>query len=422
MSADLVSAGPAVDPFRELIVTQDDIVLDPALSGSGGPFHFGTLVRQMLPANATNMEVSQFIVAWFEEWASATIFNGETFSARPSARFPICRWVDASGGSNCKLPSTGLRMDIAPFKLIAIVNRMDLRGQACDSAGQGRFVFALLDQPTDKPWLAKPLQATLIFEYALPTMYLDGTKSTVYDWATAWHNLGKVNCTAGNCAIYKTQLVDLAKKFTMRDLDPTKPNGNALSQIRTNEIAFGPQWELREFRLSESNGVSALRQVPIAGTPQASFNASQPLGQFIIAHRADALNGMLSFPAEILAAVAPGDTHNRWFIDSKGKMVGLTDESVRFGFAKATCNGCHVTESQKIDSIGQGFHLSPFLKGQSKISGYLRSELFGKRKSIFRAILVNKTCSGGTVNAAMPKNGSVGLVGGVDYAPDGLLH
>ena len=50
----------------------------------------------------------------------------------------------------------------APLRLLAIVNRMDLRDLSKGSAGEGRFVFGVLDGN------GNPLEFTLILEYRLP--------------------------------------------------------------------------------------------------------------------------------------------------------------------------------------------------------------------------------------------------------------
>src|SRR5690606_792741 len=114
--------------------------------------------------------------------------------------------------------SGGRRLDLskAPFRLLAIVNRIDLRSdgggyggggviggpiRAADApgamiapdamiapapmpvhAGEGRFVFGVLDPQ------GRPLPFTVIFEYELPA----SDPREVLGWARSWHALGEV--------------------------------------------------------------------------------------------------------------------------------------------------------------------------------------------------------------------------------------
>ena len=162
----------------------------------------------------------------------------------------------------------------APFRLIAIVNRPDLRIVSKDGSaigGEGRFVFQVLG-PTlgvnaqtgsiDVMDAAiTPQKFTIIFEYSLP---VDRTADTLV-WAHRWHSLGSMRFGDD----FNSTLRSLTNDFSGPDKDLRRVNGNALNQIRTNEVALmGARfpypgfvaakqfWELREFHLT-ATGVTS---------------------------------------------------------------------------------------------------------------------------------------------------------------------
>jgi hypothetical protein len=79
------------------------------------------------------------------------------------------------------------------MKLLAIVNRPDLRivhGQKAAQAGEGRLIFAVLDQSEENFGSALPTQAgraatglTFILEYALPARKAKDVERWAEDWA-----------------------------------------------------------------------------------------------------------------------------------------------------------------------------------------------------------------------------------------------
>ncbi len=69
----------------------------------------------------------------------------------------------------------------------------------------------------------------------------------------------------------------------------SKPNGSALNQVRTNEIRFGQEWELREFKLNAATG--QLRQFTVAQTPANRHNRTAFLADYINANEVDILLG-----------------------------------------------------------------------------------------------------------------------------------
>ena len=72
------------------------------------------------------------------------------------------------------------RLDLSrpAFRLLAIVNRIDLHDVSASTAGEGRFVFGFAP-------FGQTLQATLIIEYNIPAT----TQAEIVDLANAWHAL-----------------------------------------------------------------------------------------------------------------------------------------------------------------------------------------------------------------------------------------
>ena len=77
---------------------------------------------------------------------------------------------------------------------------------------------------------------------------------------------------------YLRALEGVTRRFTDRGQAPGKANGNALNQIRSNELALGAPWELREFTLTPTG----LRPNPVAVTPDIlALNGTPALAQLI---------------------------------------------------------------------------------------------------------------------------------------------
>src|SRR5262249_51208324 len=135
-----------------------------------------------------------------------------------------------------RTPDGEIDLDRAPLELLAIVNRIDLRDLDKGQAGEGRFVFGVLDP------FGFPQSFTVIVEYQLPA----ATQQDVLDWAASWHALSSHPFPSEE---YNAALEALTLRFSGRNAAPGKPNGSALGQLRTNEIALEPRWQLREFTL-----------------------------------------------------------------------------------------------------------------------------------------------------------------------------
>lgn len=314
---------------KELMITDLSVVNDPRAEAAG-PWSFGGLMRAMTPKDA---DAGGLIKAWLRSWQTPTTINTFPLEARPDIdKVIIAPWMARDGARTVEDWSPNPAN--APFRLLAIVYRPDLGIVTADNkiadAGEGRLVFTALDlrgkgSVADAP----PLPFTVIFEYALKASDRDGVKA----WAERWHALGTLPFGAD----YNARLQAITDRFAARGADTAKPNGSALNQLRTDEAALGPVWQLREFRL---DATGTLVNAEVKNTPdQSVLTHPQELSEFIRSHPDD------DIPSRFLGGKADitGD-HFEW------PVMDLNNNNFRHNFAMKTCNGCHGAETgAKVD-------------------------------------------------------------------------
>jgi hypothetical protein len=303
-----------------------------------GAWTFGRLMRNMAGANDPEL----FVRSWLSRWETDRTVNGFVVPARPNIKpTVISGWP--------KLASGQLDLKKAPMRLLAIVNRMDLRNLSAGNAGEGRFVFGVTDSA------GNALSFTVILEYKLPAASL----TEAQEWAKQWHALGTM--TPGTAA-YNDALQKITDRFAGRDAAPTRPNGSSIGQVRTNEIAIGSPWELREFRLN-ANG--QLVQAAVAQSPSPSLRTSARLARWINANETALLEGRHTVPMKFEDLPFRGGRAVTDF--ATWNPAGVNNPEARHLLAVNTCDGCHGGET------GTGFlHVSPRAKGQvAPISGFL---------------------------------------------------
>jgi hypothetical protein len=278
---------------KALFIRDPAVVQDPARTWDpctgngtpGGDWTFAHLVREM--ANAPSQTADQLVTDWLSRWLNPYVVNGDIVPARPEMFYQVIQpWAVASGqsatlsvngstGRNELVLSGPLDLNIAPFILDAIVNRIDLGktstgtgysgGGVPTTPGELRFIFTVV-QPN--PWGAgseatcgrKPF--TVIFEYGVP----GDTCPQVKAWAQQWTGLLQLT-PPGFTPAYLAQLDSMTEGVVKHGMAPTKGNQNAINQIRTNEIALASQacggpasarWELREFTLTKETPTANL--------------------------------------------------------------------------------------------------------------------------------------------------------------------
>ncbi len=337
------SATCAVNPDAELLITAVSVVDDPVRTRGTGAWTFGTLLRQMNGGRDPSELVRTWLRTWEEDQSIGASFVPARQAIRPLVLGP---WEARSGG-----PGQPLNFNLAPLRLLAIVNRMDLRRENVH-AGEGRFVFGVLDPN------GNPTQFTVILEYTLP----GGGPEEFQRWARDWHELGRLGVTHPD---YNAKLQALTDRFAGSFVARGTFLGSAISQVRTNEIALAPEWELREFHFRPEGLVPS----PVALTPALFHNNSPLLASFITQNQAAILAETHDVPPffqgqPFLWGSAP--TPNNVFWNAPG-----VDAEARHKFSLNTCSGCHAGETRTgflhvgIRGAGQRAFLSPFLTSTS---------------------------------------------------------
>lgn len=254
-------------------------------------------------------------------------------------------YVEAPGGeygpSNTAAPSWG----DTPFRLIAIVNRVDLASSACGGyPGELRYVYAAVD-----PITSRPLDVTVILEVPYPT-----TRPAA-EWARAWRELSAL--PAGDA--YVQGLAALTREVRA-DADPLRV------RVRSNEVAFSnpsaPSWEMREFQLQVRDDALELAQVPLEFTPRPDADPAA-LSAYVLEHAEEIEGSGARLPEEMQAGAASiGAPDFSWSV------LGVS-ERLRRAFSLQTCNGCHGGDTAALPFLHIGPGLSP--DSPARVSRYL---------------------------------------------------
>lgn len=382
-----------VVPEKSLVITNLGVVengtrtFNPC-TGAGTPmgrWTFGYLMTQMANQPATGIHPSTFVRNWLNKWMSNQTVNGWTVAQRQKIQtLVIDPWVAASGG-----PGRPLNLAIAPFKLLAIVNRVDLRNNTTyggGNAGEGRFVFGVIDRTgggSTHPYTStggkncRETQFTVIFEYGIDKRGCD-----IRNWGRQWYNL---KFHALGSPSYNTALQAITDQFTAAGVAPHKPNGSALNQLRTNEVELllgvstDPVWELREFKIGGEPPVNPgqLEEVTVKLTPDLSRNRTALLTDYVNLNTPSILtqthvvppifNGQLFLGGSSLAPRDPTlavDVNTHW---NNGRWPVITNRQARHLFSLNTCNACHTGETNTVFT-----HIKPVPFGtEAKLSGFM---------------------------------------------------
>ena len=337
-----------IDIERVLMITDLKVVEHPIYTDPKSPAPYWTF-KHLMTQMSGKVPPSKFVENWLNQWLEdQTVGHGVAVARSAMNDLIIAPWRKASGGGK-------LDLNKAPFKLLAIVNRMDLRsvdGTEVRSAGEGRLVFGTLDSE------GKPLGRGfyIIFEYNLAASNLH----ELNQWARKWERLQAHPIESRR---YSDELSKITRSFTDRQLGPDKHSFH-LSQVRTNEVALGRPWELREFKIIQDQ--PTLTQVPVAGTPDFEFFNNTKQGRQTLGAILQLMDGL---PDSILGSSAPTPFGVPW------KPANVTSDQ-RHQFALFTCSGCHHTETDALfthiafpednnlpDSLGNQAALSGFLTG-----------------------------------------------------------
>ncbi len=398
--------GCTVDPARELFIRDLSVVNDcyrttwtgtcakPALPATRGAWTFGRLMEGL--AGTTDPALlSAFTLNWLNHWNIDQTINSDPVPKRPNVQsFVITPWLTASGGSQ-------LDMKKAPFRLLAIVARLDLRQNSGytgggTTAGEGRFVFNLLDSA------GNTTQFLAILEYGL-----DARACTdVQNWANAWHALGSIAFGPS----YNAALQQITDQFSRIGASPNKPNGSALNQARTNDFFLLQPWELREFKLLANADVVPpvpLVEVTVAQTPANSRQHTQHLANYINQETPAILAGQHVIPLSFqnLPFRGGASQHSldfKWDGPQPPNCGAINTPEARHIVSRDTCNGCHGGETSTVfkhvepRQPNQVSTLSAFLTGSGPLTDICGlTHTFGdiERRRVDLCQLLAKSCT-----------------------------
>lgn len=368
-----VGISQAVVPKKSLIITDTAVINDPTrtynpCTNTGNPngvWTFKHLMTEMSPTAATS---PAFTERWLKQWLNAQVVNGRSVPPRTAMNTQILNaWPRLSTGE--------LDLNRSPFKLVAIINRMDLgRGNGgpygSSGAGELRFVFTVMNSTTCQ----RPYNSfEVIFEFGVPRTDCLSVKS----WAQSWLALSNPSLVLGSSA-YNSQLQTLTEQVVIRNAAPSKPNGSAINQVRTNEVMLATTWELREFRLfSTSVNPRDFTTTSVPGqlcehttvrTPFDMFNNTTTLTSFLAANSAALMAGTHDVPLDFGATTNfrgafPWMPTAGFFWNAPNLSTLSNGYNLRHKFSLNTCNGCHAREtSTGFTHVGPTGTLSPFLQ------------------------------------------------------------
>ncbi|HRO43741.1 MAG TPA: hypothetical protein PL009_12965 [Flavipsychrobacter sp.] len=164
---------------NSLFITDLSVVEDPArtynvVTGTGnhtGVWTFGNLIKNMANQTATGVSARTLLKEWIRGWTNGRTINGQTVPLRIAVyNYLIIPWLVKANNwqgnhyQNLNIvtqwetdwdnTSEANLLKYAPFKLMAIVNRLDLKGNtgyssSITNAGETRFIYTLIAPHTN---------------------------------------------------------------------------------------------------------------------------------------------------------------------------------------------------------------------------------------------------------------------------------
>lgn len=344
---------PSTDPARTLLVRDLGVVQDPARTFSpctpagavapfgnpAGAWSFRTLMSHMANPAVSGISPQVFVNDWLKKWlstdSSVKHSDGSVLAFNIPARPALQAIVNSLQPAwNPAVPSS-LDLDKLPFRLLAIVNRIDLAEAVTygpGSPGELRFVFGLLERQGNA---CVPAPMTVILEYKVPTTRCAGLRTLARQWIA-------LDALVPGSAAYNAQLQALTDQVSVAGAFPGQFNASAIGQVRTNEVRLSLPWELREFTLQASPIFGKLLHTSVKQTPDKSLNRTAVLSDFIanpqpnvpVQHLGvDFLGAAIQYGPGAAPANPPWNGNP------------LNGNAARFQFSLNTCSGCHLSET-----------------------------------------------------------------------------
>ena len=360
LAADWLGNPANINADRSLLIRDLGVVEDPArtcdpttmVSCTLGAWTLGYLLSQIANEEATGIAPVEFARRWLASWSEAQYVNGQVLASDGNSNLDaVAIWRSLS-------PSGVLDLTRLPFRLLAIVNRIDQRDPDVPGhAGEARFVFGLIASN------GAALPFTVVLEYRIDR----GDHACVVAWGERWAELALYD--PGTDA-YKSRLQSLTDEFTRKGAAPYRPiNRSALAQVRTFRfmIALG-DFELREFTLDPLSGL--LRPSAVARTPVFTLKTAPELTAWV--HQHLGADGGLPVPSEVGGVPFAGALARVSYPGGHWRPPGLAPLP-RHLFALGTCDGCHYRETTLGAPVAHAFHhVKPRAAGStSALSGFL---------------------------------------------------
>jgi len=335
---------------KSLLITDLSVAEDPLrtfnfVTGLGNPtglYTFGALMKNMANESQTGVSTKTFI----KEWLKTFIVNqtisypnvNQYIGARARDHFlslVIVPWINKANGQPTQSMTIVIEnwenlwdnssevelLKYAPFKLTAIANRLDLKGNMSylpsvnrGRAGETRFVFTLLNlyntaasgDEGEPPHTPLPNQGVYAPGAGF-TSFNNGGTETFLDWV-GMNVIEYLNVQTTHCSLhtfahdwlnlsglgfgepYNLALEELTETVILSDANPQNFNGSTIGRIRTNEKIFShtqessnPQgiatwapaaWQFRQFELGPNH---YLENKPLENTPILEYARSELL-------------------------------------------------------------------------------------------------------------------------------------------------
>lgn len=458
---------PLPDFTMSLLITSLDVVnnehrvSDPCVnyvtpSITTKEWSFGYMLNNLANTSVTNVSADTFARAWLTSWMNTTTINGDSVTP-PRVEYPSFGWDSPSNVSVPKYifdtwrlasrvrsdgsldPNTNppLKMEKAPFRLLGIAFRPDLRKNAFfgeGSAGELRFIYGVLDLDPTKNLARNPRQAG----WGQPCAPLDGPMSTSPDhrnstvilefavdratgdiipWGQDVSNLSTLGPQSNTA--YLDELQRLTQSVVLKGLGKVnrRANESALIRIRTNEaVNGGGPWHLREFgitalrdaggNLRYSNGKLVCtagstqycvpRPQTVKQTPADKWNSTKELAAYALQNEQAILEERHVVPDLFNTSsgqirLLGGKAINFVGADTHWDMPAVSSD-LRHKLSLNTCNGCHSGETDTPFAHVESRHwgeealLSPFLSGYMEIDDPVTGEIRSFSEPLRRAV------------------------------------
>ncbi len=410
-----------VKPEQELLIT-DLKVTDSHLAEYPGVLSFGYVMDQIAKSNEIE-DKTRLILSLLKHWEEDQVVNQFTVPARQSIReLVIDPWKKADGQAGVTDEEWQVDYANAPFRLTAVVNRLDLASipelemtaddfedmgidpddvpglggasYASSSTGELRFTYCVCDQETGEP-LAGDFTLITEMEYRAydisdqpepaPSTYTTGRSNTncpnmpanttqtsssqrpfgekdLQRWAMRWHQLGAYETIDND---YLAALENLVHDNIQYLAEDRKTN---LGQIRTNEAALAQPREMREFVL----GSLGFEQVPVDQTPDLSFTEKHTKENRALADYINDNSKVIKLSRHLVDETLKIRRDKVPFLAGSALIPDddfhwdarqVHDRLARRAFSMNTCNGCHAAET----GISGGMHISTRKKGEPAV-------------------------------------------------------